>query len=99
MRSTVGRNAHICCKRYDVFIIQRVNSTTIRNWYSSTIAEAFLNEVLVLMELIFIRDGSFDISGNGAPLYSRDDISLFISIICTSDVCLSCLLHFCVRNK
>ena len=38
------------------------------------ITEAFLNEILVLMELIFIRDGSFDIAGNDASLYSRDDI-------------------------
>ena len=41
----------------------------------STITNAFLNEVLVLMELIFIRDGSLDISGDGAPVYSRDEIN------------------------
>ena len=40
------------------------------------------------MELIFIRDGSFDIAGNDASLYSCDDINLFISLICT-DVRLS----------
>ena len=68
MGSTVGRNAHICCTRYDVFSIQKVNNTKIRDWYNSTITEAFLNEILVLMELIFIRDGSFDIAGNDASL-------------------------------
>ena len=41
------------------------------------------------MVLIFIRDGSFDISVNDASLYSREDINLFISLICTSDVWLS----------
>ena len=81
----VGRNAQIYCKRYDVFYIQRVNSTRIKNWYNSTVTDAFLDGVLALMELIFIRDGSFDISGNDAPLYSRDEINLFNSISCTSD--------------
>ena len=83
MRSTVGRNAHICCTNYDAFSIQRFNNIKTRNWFNSTITEAFLNEILVLMELIFIRDGSFDIAGNDASLYSRDDINLFISLICT----------------
>ena len=81
----VGRKAQICCKMYYVFNIQRVNSTRIRNWYNwynSTITEAFLNEVLVLMEIIFIRDGSFDISGIGAPFNNRVEINLFISLIC-----------------
>ena len=40
----------------------------------------------VQLNKCFIRDGSFDISGNGAPLYSRDEINLFISFICTYDV-------------
>ena len=58
------------------------------NWYNSTITEAFLNGILVLMKLIYIRDGSLDSSGNDASLYSHDDINLFISLICT-DVWLS----------
>ena len=86
MRSTVGRNAQTCCKKYDVLNIQMVSSTRIRNWHNSTITNAFLNEVLVLMELIFIRDGSFDISGNAAPLSSCDEINLFVSLIGFSDV-------------
>ena len=58
-------------------------SVRIRNWYNSTITEAFLNELVVLIYLIFIRDGSFDIAGNDASLYSRDDINLSISLMCT----------------
>jgi len=56
------------------------------------ITEAFIIEILVSdrMELIVIRDGSIDISGNGAPFYSRDSqlyyFNLFISLIFTSDV-------------
>jgi len=43
-----------------------------------------LSDVLVLLELIFIRDGSFDVTANEAPLYSRSDIISFISSICTT---------------
>ena len=57
-----------------------------RNWYNSTITESFFSGIQVLIDMIFIGDGSFDISGNVAPLYSRDGIKLFISIICTSGV-------------
>ena len=35
------------------------------------------------MELIFIRDGIFDIAGNDASFYSCDDINLLISLIYT----------------
>jgi len=92
MRSTFGRNAQICCIRYDVFNIKRVISARIRNWYNSTITDAFLNEVLALMGLFFFTDDSFDISGNSAPVYSRYDINMFISLICTSDFCLFIIL-------
>jgi len=63
-----------------------LKESRIRNLYHSTIIGALLNEKLVVLELIFIRNDSFDISGNGAPLYSCDNIILFISLICTSDV-------------
>ena len=62
-------------KRYDVFRF-KIGITTV----------AFSIAVLVLMKLIFIRDGAFDISGNGVPLHSRAEINLFISLICTSDI-------------
>ena len=47
-----------------------VDSTTIQNWYNSTTTDVFLNDALVLMEVIFIRDGSFDISENSVPRFS-----------------------------
>jgi len=50
------------------------------------------------MELIFIRDDSFDISGNGAPLYCHDDINLFISF-CISDVDYHLFIALCVLIK
>jgi len=53
---------------------------------NNSMSEAFLNEILVLKELIFIRNAYFDISGNRAPFCSRVNINFFISLICTSDV-------------
>ena len=49
-----------------------------------SIDEELLNKVLVLMELIFIRDGSFEATALGAaPLFSRQDLISFIASICT----------------
>ena len=42
-----------------------------------------MNEILVLMKPIFIKDGSSEIAGNDASLYSSDDTNLFISLIFT----------------
>ena len=86
MRSPVGRNALTCCKRYGTFNIEGINRSTVRHWYESEVTEELLNIVLVLLELIFIRDGSFEVTANEAALYSRSDIISFISLICTTVV-------------
>jgi len=52
----------------------------------NTITAALLNEILAFLKLILIKNGFFDITGNGAPFYFRYDIKLFISLICTSDI-------------
>ena len=55
----------------------------VHKWFDSTITDELLSKVLVLLELIFIRDGSFEVAAIGAtPLYSQDVIS-FISLMCT----------------
>ena len=83
-RSPVGRNALICCKKYNASDIQSINSNMVHKWFNSTITDELLSKVLVLLELIFIRDGSFEVSAIGAaPLYSRQDVISFISSICT----------------
>jgi hypothetical protein len=52
--------------------------------FNSIISDELLSEVLVLLELIFIRDGSFEVAAIGAaPLYSRQDAISFISLVCT----------------
>ena len=43
-----------------------------------------LSKVLVLLGLIFIRDGSYEVAAIGAALlYSRRDVISFIYLICT----------------
>lgn len=82
-RSPVGRNALICCKKYNASDIQSINSNTVHKWFNSTITDELLSKVLVILELIFIRDGSFEVSAIGAaPLYSRQEVISFISSIC-----------------
>ena len=68
-RSPAGRKALICFKKR-VSDIQRVNNNPVNNWFNSTITDELLCEVVVLLELIFIRDGSFEVAASGAiPLY------------------------------
>jgi hypothetical protein len=86
MRSPVGRNAMTCCKRYGTFRIESINRSIVRHWYEGEVTEELLSKVLVLLELIFVRDGSFEVTANEAPLYSRSDIISFISSICTTVV-------------
>ena len=82
--SPVRRNALICSQKYLALDIQRVNGNMVHKWFDSTITDELLSKVLVLLELIFIRDGSFEVAAIGAtPLYSRQDVISFISLICT----------------
>ena len=86
MRSSVGRNALYCCIRYGAFNIRRVNSNTVQNWYNVTTIDELSSKVSVLLKLICIRDDSFHVAGNGAPLFSLQEVNAFISSICTCDV-------------
>ena len=84
-RPPAGRNALTCCKKYHASDIQGVNSNTVNKRFNSTITDKLLSKVLVLLELIFIRDGAFEVAAIGAaPVYSRQDVISFISLICTS---------------
>jgi len=42
------------------------------------------SNVLLLLEMIFDRDGSFYVSNNDAPFCSRQDLVSFISLIYTA---------------
>ena len=85
VRSPVGRNALICSQKYLALDIQRVNGNMVHKWFDSTITDELLSKLLVLLKLIFIRDGSFEVAAIGAtPLYSRQDVISFISLIFSS---------------
>ena len=76
MRSPVGRNALIyCCKRYGVLNIESIDRATVRHWYESKIVEELMSRpyVIILLELIFIRDGSYKVTASKAPQYSRSE--------------------------
>jgi uncharacterized protein (DUF1015 family) len=47
-------------KKYYTSDIRRVNSNTVNKRFISAITDELLSEVLVLLELIFIRYGSFE---------------------------------------
>jgi hypothetical protein len=83
MRSPIGRNAFTCCKRYNVDKIVRVDRATVQRWYEGNISEELMSKVILLLELIFVRDGSFDVAINGAPFCSRHDIVSCIASLCT----------------
>jgi len=82
----MGKNALTCCIRYGLFNIRNFDRFTVRHWFEGAVTEELLSDVLVLLELIFIRDGSFNVTANEVPLYSRSDIISFISSICTTVV-------------
>ena len=54
----------------------------LKHWYESKITEELLSNVLVLLEFIFTRDFSFEVTAREASLYSRGEIISFISLIC-----------------
>jgi len=68
---------------YGVYNINMCENSTFRHWYDSNVSEELRSNVLVLLfEMIFVRDGSFYVNINDAPFCSRNDIVSFISFIC-----------------
>jgi len=84
MRSSLGRNAQLCCARYGVGSISQVDNSAVRKSFDATVSAELISEVSVLMELIFVRDGSFYFGGNAGPFCTRDELIAFISFICTN---------------
>jgi len=76
MRSPFGRNALTCGKRYGVYNINKFDNSTVRHWYESSISEELRSNVLLLLEMIFVRDGSFYVGNNDAPFCSHHDLVL-----------------------
>ena len=59
-------------QKYHASDIQRVSSNTVNKRFISTITDELLSEALVLLELIFIRDGFFEVAAIGLLLFIHD---------------------------
>ena len=66
MFSTLGRNVHFCCSRYNVvnddFI--RLNPRYIRCYFFSRVDVRVLRTVFMLLHLICVRSGLFVLDSN-----------------------------------
>ena len=78
MYSPIGRNAFMCCERYHVMSneIDRVKSSLIDNYVASNLTCDTLTTVNLLLELLFIRQGSFYTE------LSADEVDELIVFLC-----------------
>ena len=79
MRSLLGSNALHCCQRYgeranDIPII---NSGLINRYVRCRYSDELISRASALLELIFIRDHSFHLSG-----WDMQEINYMLSAIC-----------------
>ena len=79
MNSHIGQNAFFCCSRYEVADILCVTTCMVSHYVDEHISPQLRASVLRLLELLFIRDGSFSCS-----LLSSHDVDELIDFICTS---------------
>lgn len=79
--SPIGRNVLSCCSRYDLplFGIDILTSSFIANDFYAKLDEGLISRVVLLIELLFVRDG-----GGSLPGFTVDEIELFILSLCTS---------------
>jgi len=79
MNSHIGGNAFFCCCRYDVTDILCVTRCMVSRYVDEYISSQLRASVLLLLELLFIREGSLSCS-----LLSLHDIDELIDKVCTS---------------
>jgi hypothetical protein len=79
--SPIGRNVLSCCSRYNLslFDIDALTSSFIANDFYAKLEEGLISRVLLLLELLFLRDG-----GGSLPGFTGEEIELFIQSLCTS---------------
>ena len=84
MNSTIGRNVLSCCERYHTTINSIVNRTFLVNNIDRVVCnelEAVSNNVDMLRELIYCREGTLNLSNAS---FSYHDIDQLIVLACTS---------------
>ena len=79
MNSHVGRNAFFCCSRYAVTDILSVTRIMVSHNADAHISTQLRASVLLLLELLFVREGVFNCS-----VLSSHDIDDLIDFICIS---------------
>jgi len=62
MNSHIGRNAFFCCSHYEVADILCVTRCMVSRYVDEHISPQLRASVLLLLELLFIIDGSFSCS-------------------------------------
>ena len=83
MNSTIGRNVLSCCERYHTTLISIVNQTFLVNnidRFVSNELETISDDVNVLRELLYCREGTFNLSNSS---FSHYDVEQFIISVCT----------------
>lgn len=60
MNSHVGCNAFFCCSRYAVTDILSVTRNVVTHYADSHISTQLRDSVLLLLELLFVREGVFN---------------------------------------
>jgi len=78
-------------------VINKFDNSTVQHWNESSISEELRSNVLLLLKMIFVKDGSFYVSNNDAPFCSRHELVSFISLNALHD-CL-CLIIALFRAK
>jgi len=89
MNSHIGENAFFCCFRYDVADILCVTRCMVSRYVDEYISPQLRASVLLLLELLFIRDGSFCCS-----LLSSHDIDELIDVVCTSRIIIIIIANY-----
>jgi len=79
MNSHVGRNAFFCCSRYAVTDILSVTRIMISHNADAHISTQFRASVLLLLELLFVREGAFNCSVMSS--HDIDDLIDFYAIL------------------
>jgi len=82
MSSPVGRNAFHCCHRFDV-LLDKLLYVTLRFVYDFCISKVDSESVHLaysLLELVFVRSGSFSVCKD----FADTDIQTMIDALCTA---------------
>ena len=80
INSHIGRNAVFCCCGYDVADILCVTRCMVSRYVDEYISPQLRASVLLLLELLFIREGSFSCSL--LSLHEIDELIIIIIAIC-----------------